>query len=183
MSFLFLTLTESVLLIVLSIVIAVSAFTINILNNRIHNFQKILDLRADIDIMKRKNYNCEINTKILIDENNELLHKIQETEKEIEKEVLLEREELKSKALAQVVSPDFPNENIGNNQSLFFCVCLKGDKAAVAFMLESYSNELKNYYDLIEAKSLVEKSQTTLNKEEILELLRKEILLITNPSD
>jgi len=166
MSFVFLT--PSVLL----IVIAISAFIINNLKNQIHNLKIAFN-------------NLEREKKILENEleikKNDLEIELFESQ-EKKKIVLSHRELLKSKVLSQVVSTDFLNENIDNNECLFFCVCLRGDKAGVAFMLNSYPDELKNKRVLHKARGLVEKSQTILNKKAMLGLLRKAILLITYPT-
>jgi hypothetical protein len=143
MSFVFLTLTTSVSL----IVIAVSVFTINNLENQIHNLKRDKRILED-----------ELVTKI-----NDLQIEYFEN-KEKEKIVLSHIKLLKSKVFTKVVSLDFLKKKINNNKSLLFCVCLKGDKADMALMLNSNPDELKNKRVLHKARGLVKKSQTTLNK-------------------
>jgi len=168
MSFVFLTLTASVLL----IVIAISAFIINNLKNQIHNLKIAFNnlerektiLENELEIKKN-----DLETELFMNEENERIIKSR-------------IEFVKNEVLSQCVSSKCLDDHFDNNEYLFIRVCLQGDKVAVAFMLNTYPNELKNKRVLHKARGLVERSQTTLNKKAILGLLRKQILLITYPT-
>jgi hypothetical protein len=165
MSFVFLTLTASVSL----IVIAISAFIINNLKNQIHNL-KIAFNNLEIE---KTNLENELGT------NKNLLETELFMNEENERIIKSRNELAKYRVLSQCVSSKCLDDKFDDNKYLFNSVCLLGNKVATAFMLETYPNELKNKRVLYMARCLVERSQTTLNKKAMLGLLRKEILLIT----
>jgi hypothetical protein len=158
-----------------------NTISMDYINDKINTIKELEEEINDKDYKQEVNNLCSY-LKNELETNKNLLETELFMNEEKERIIKSYDELLKDKVLSEVVSQKCLDYIFDDNKSLFFCVCRKGDKTAAAFMLNSYPNELKNKRVLHQARGLVEKSQTTLNKKAMLGFLRKEILLITYPT-